>query len=433
MNTCRKYFLIWCILINLHFACKKEKDTQPPVISILSPFENQTFYADEDVVIQGTITDETVLEKASVTLLNDRGQPVHRTLSIAIASKNQILNLSYLLDNIHLESGTYKLSVFASDGKNDSHTDISIYIVGVPKVLDKIVIATASTTSQTDISMIDSTGTIIPFTNFSGDHLDVSVNSYFQELFHCGSASGNFSGISLSDKRIVVNVPCVPSSSVPYFTGFFAENNNYYMAFYNEQIMGYDHTGNIIYNAKALPGYFAKQLWLNDQHLIVEQQNKITDEQRLVCYFSTGAAQQNCTLTQEVVAFFERDETHILVFGNKAGQGVIQEYDRIANNLWSPYPYTLTYGTVTCAIKLDDDSFLLACSNGNIYKYAYSTSSVTLYLTGYEAIQMVLDDLNNAFYVVEKNKINKLDMQGKPIQVYNSTAAILKIGLLYNK
>ena len=432
MNTSRKYFYIWSILINFLFACKKQIDTQPPITNISAPTYNQSFHVGDELIVQGTVSDESSLKKIAVRLLNMQGQSVHRTLSLDVSSNDQTINNSYLLDNIHLESGFYQLCIFASDGTNDANAYVPVYIIGVPRVLEKLIIATVSSASQTTISTIDSSGTIFPFTNFSGDHLALSVNNYFQELFHCGSATGNFTGIALRDKQVVVNVPVVPSSTVPYFTGFLEKNNQYYISFYNEQIKGYDHAGNITYNATPLPGYVEKKMCMNDQHLIAEEQHKITKDQKLVCYYPTGVVEQSLIIEQTVISFCEKDDAHVMVFGNKAGQGVIQAYDRIANNLWNPYPYTLA-AEITCVLKLDMDTYLLALSNGNLLKYVYSASSATPYLTGYTAIQMVLDEVSNTFYVVEKNKITRFDLNGTPQKVINSTDQILEISLLYNR
>lgn len=434
METGRKYFYLWTILINLLFACKKEGDKSPPVIIISLPLENQTFHVDDEISIKGSISDETTLTKASITLLNEQGQSVHRAVSIDISSKELSVNTGYLLDNIHLESGIYKLCIFASDGKNDTYSNIPIYIIGIPRRLKNIFIATVSGSSKTNISIIEGdSGAIAPYTSFTGDHLKLSVNSYFQKLLHCGNATGDFVAMDLTNKKNAVYVPCVPSSSVPYFTGFYEKNNLYYISFYNEQIRGYDYTGNIVYNAMPLSGYVAKHVCLNDQHLIAEEQHKINKDLKLVCYYPTGSGEQSCTLTQEVVAFCEKDDSHVLVFGNKAGQGLIQEYDRTANNLWNPYPYALTYGLINCVLKLDSDTYLLACANGIIYKYVYSAGSVTPYLSGFTAIQLVLNEVTNALYVVEKNKINVFDVLGKPVRTINSTEDMEEIDLLYNR
>ena len=102
MNTCKKYFYFWSILINLLFACKKEGDTQPPVITISVPVYNQAFNVGDELIVQGNVSDESSLKKVAITLLNEQEQPVHRTLSVDVSSNDQIINTSYLLDNIHL-------------------------------------------------------------------------------------------------------------------------------------------------------------------------------------------------------------------------------------------------------------------------------------------------------------------------------------------
>ncbi|HET6225225.1 MAG TPA: hypothetical protein VFF27_03035 [Bacteroidia bacterium] len=434
MISRRNYFLMWSILVNLLFACKKEKsDHEPPVITISSPVENQTFQVNDDVLVKGTITDASSLARASITLLNAQRVPVHTTLPLDVSSNEIEINSSYLLDNIHLETGAYQLCIFASDGKNDAAAYVDIQIIGVPRMLKKILVASRPNTSQTKISEVDTSGMFISYTNFPGDHLEFLVNSYFQELLHCGSFTGNFTGININNMSVVLTVSCVPSSTVPYFTGFYAMNNHYYISFYNEQIRGYDHTGNIIYNAAAMNGYVANHIFINDQHLIAEEQHKLNNDQKLVCYYPTGSIEQSCSLSQDVVSFCERDNTHVMVFGNKAGQGLIQEYDRVANNIWNSYPYSLANGMMNCAVKLDADTYLLAFSNGTICKYVYSSGSVTPYLTGYTAIQLVLDELNNTLYVVEKNKITVCNAQGKPMRTVNSADELVALGLLYNR
>jgi hypothetical protein len=435
MNAGINYFLMWSILVNLLFACKKEKkDDQAPLITISSPTENQLFHVNEEVHVTGTISDASSLVRASITLLNEQGVAVHSTLPIDIAANEVTLNASYLLDEIHLETGNYQLCVFASDGKNDGYAYVNIHIIGVPKTLKKVFVASLPNSSQTTISIIDTaSNTLVPELHFSGDHLDLAVDSYFQELAHCGSFTGNFSSVTVDNTKPIINIPCVPSSSVPYFTGFYSKNNQYYVSFYNEQLRGYDHTGNIIYNASALPGYRAKHICINDQHLIAEEQHKLNKDQKLVCYYPTGSVEKSCNLSQDVIAFCEKDDTHVMVFGNNAGQGIIQQYDRVSNNLWNPYPSALTNGAITCALKLDSDTYLLGLSNGAIYKYVYSASSITPYLTGYTAIQLVMDELNAVLYIIEKNRITTCDAQGKPIRTINSAQELVGLGLLYNK
>lgn len=433
MNGLKTYV---CILVIICFliSCKKGKDRQPPVITISSPLENQPYYIHEEVVIKGSVTDESVITSATVTLLNELGNPVMQAILIPVSGSTAEINLPYTLNDVHLESGRYQLCVFASDGKNDNYAYRWIYIHGIPRVLKKIMVTT-STSTQTNLSVIDSTSAIlIPYQSFSGDHLASAANSYSQKFFHCGQRTGHFIGLDLSNSAVFQDIPVSSSPPAPYFTGFCFTGNNSYVGFYNEQIKGYDHTGSIIYNAKLPTGYYPLQLSMNNGQLVSEEKHKITGDKKLVCYYVTGVARQSVNLTQDVSSLCEKDQTQVFLFGNKAGQGMIQLYDRINNNLWEPYPYPLATGSIGCAWKLDPDTYLIAHSNGTIYKYMYSTSSVTPFLQGYTAHQLVKDEISNILYVIEKNDIHRFEYPGlKPLPVIHSGEEILDVSLLYNR
>lgn len=435
MKALETHVYILVIIVNLFISCKKEKDRHPPVITISSPVENQPFHVNEVIPVKGTITDESALTTAAVNLLNEQGEPVMAAMPVPVSGSTAEVNLTYVLNDIHLENGKYQLCFFASDGTNDSYAYQWIYVYGIPRVLKKIMVTTATST-QSNLSVVDSvTLTLIPYQGFSGDHLASVTNSYSQKFFHCGERTGHFTGVDLSNNSVFFDVPIVSNPPAPYFTGLCYANNNCYVGFYNEQIKGYDHTGAIVYNAKLQKGYFPLHISMdNNGQLVTEEQHKITGDKKLVCYYATGAAKQSVSLTQDIVTFCEMDNTRTVLFGNKAGQGSIQLYDRTTNNLQDPYPYTLAAGPILCALKLDADTYLIAHSNGIIYKYVYSSSSVTPYLTGYIALQLAKDDIANVLYVVEKNNINRFEYTGlKSLPIIHSAENIVDISFLYNR
>jgi hypothetical protein len=435
MQVVKKYFYLSGILIILLFACKKGKDDQPPLISITSPTENQVFDVNDDIHLIGTISDETALKAVAVTLLNDQGLPAHVTLPIQIKSLQMTVDVHYLLDNNHLESGWYQLQVFASDGVHDAYLVQHIYIKALPKELKKIVVSTVLNTTQTNLYNADTISNVLkPYLVFSGDHTASAVNSFYQQFYHCGKSSGHFKGIKLDNNAVVVDVAPVIMPSVPYFTGFYSTEHACYISLYNKQIKGYDPSGALIYNANVMDDFYPQHLIMNDHYLIAEAKSKLTADKNLVCFYPTGTALQSCNLHQDVIAFCEKDASNVFVFGNTSGQGVIQLFDRAANNLWNPYPYPLAAGSIVSVMKLDPDTYLIAHSNGTIYKYVYSASSVTTYLTGYTAIQLVLDDVSHTLYVVEKNKISSFEVNSlKPLRTFTSTEAIVSVDLLYNR
>ncbi|HLC82347.1 MAG TPA: hypothetical protein VJI69_00860, partial [Bacteroidia bacterium] len=217
-------------------------------------------------------------------------------------------------------------------------------------------------------------------------------------------------------------------------TGYYNDVRDVYVARYDGNIKGYNYAGGLIYNATALSGYYAQHICFNDGQLIAEEKEVFTSTKKLVTYYATGSVEKNCALTQDVVAFCEMNSSNVFVFGNVAGQATIELFDRINNNLWSPYPFSLASGSLLSALKLDSDTYLLGHSNGTIYKYQYSLNSVTTYLTGYTAVKLKYDEVNDKLYVVEANKVTTFDLTTLSlVNTINSTETILDLHLLYNR
>lgn len=435
MNVVNKKYIFPGLMIILSlFSCKKDADEFGPKVTFSSPVENQTFNAYEYVTVTASVTDETKIESVSVSLLDAQQVAVHITIPVGVSSPSMTVNMQYLLDNIHLESGVYYMMVTASDGVHDTHAYRKIYINAVPKVLKTVYVISNTGASQTNLSTIDSTfSAIVPFHTFSGDYLASSLSSYHQQAYVCGSYTGNFTGLILQfNSNKFTYAPVL--SSMPYFTGYVNDDKYTYVARYDGNIKGYDYTGTITYGATALTGYYSQHLCFNSDYLISEQQDKLTTAKKLVTYFPTGSLEKSCSLTQDVIEFCPMDNTNVFVFGNVAGQGVIQLFDRANNNLWSPYPFPLAAGNILSAVKIDPDIYLIGHSNGTIYKYQYSLGSVTTWLTGYTAVKLKYDDLNNTIYVAEASRVSTFDyFSTSLINTVNSTETIQNVHLLYNR
>ncbi|MCX6297090.1 MAG: hypothetical protein NTX97_13720, partial [Bacteroidetes bacterium] len=287
---------------------------------------------------------------------------------------------------------------------------------------------------QTNLSTIDATfSSIAPFHSFSGDYLASSISNYYQQAYICGNYTGNFSGHILQYNSPRFSIAPIISAN-PYFTGYYNDDKYCYVSRYDGNIKGYDYNGSVFYGANALSGYYAQHLCFNDGYLIAEEIDALSSAKKLVTYYPTGSVENNCVLTQDVVQFCEKDISNEFVFGNIAGQAVIQLFDRCTNNLWSPYSFSLASGSLLSALKIDSDTYLLGHSNGTIYKYQYSIGSVTAYLTGYTAVKMKYDDVNNKLYVVEANRVSSFDYGTTVLSnSVNSLENILDIHLLYNR
>jgi len=432
----KKYlFLLYAFVLVLVISCKKENDDTAPTIVFYTPTENQTFNVFDPVLVNATVSDDIKLTAVSIALLDNQRNQVQGSVAVNIASSPRFtFNAAYYLDNIHLETGTYFIQITASDGKNDSRKVQQIFVVAAPKILKKIYVVTAPSVSSTIINYVDTaTNGLLPYQTFSGDYMASDANSYFQYFYKCGNYTGSFSGIDLTYDLPKFHYNAVITSA-PYFTGFYATEKTNYISLYSGYIRGYDYTGNLVFGASAVSGYYPKKTIKNNGYFVSEQKDYTTSANILVTYYATGAKQQQQTLSQDIIAMYEKDYESVFLFGNNAGQGLIQLFDRNANNIWNPYPFSLATGSILSVVQISPTVYLIAHSNGTIYKYQYNTSSVTPYITGYTAIELKYDDVNNRLYVVENSTITVINYSSTAVvNTINSASPIKGLNLLYNK
>lgn len=428
------FCLTFLLFVLFFFSCrKKDSDEREPVVSFTTPADNQSFHVFDNIPVTAAVSDETAITFVSVSLVNEQYSPVVPAVSIPVVSPSMTINKLYYIDNIHIESGTYYVMIVASDGINESRTYQRVQIVAVPRVLKHIFVVSQNG-SQTSFSTVDSAFTgLQPYYSFAGDYKGSSASSYFQQLYRCGNYTGAFQALDMHFNTIKFSVAPVVSS-VPYFTAFYSDEKKNYVSRYDGAITGYDYDGNTFYNAVSSTGYYAIAMGFDGDRLITEQKDKISGATRLVTHYTTGVAEKECVISQQAIAFCEKDVDNVFVFGNDAGQGVIQLFDKVNNNLWNPYPYPLPAGIILSALKIDENTYLLGHSNGTVLKYQYLTSSLTTYVTGYTAVQLRYDDLNNQVVVAETNKISTFNyVTGSLLHSVNSAEAVVNVHLLYNR
>lgn len=416
-------------------SCRKdEKDKLGPVVSFNTPTENQSFNVFDNITVNASVSDETAITFVSVSLVDAQYNSVVAAAAIPVSSPSMTINKQYYIDNIHLESGTYHVMVVASDGANESRSYQKVQIVAVPRVLKNIFVVSSQGITQTNFSAVDSAfASLIPYYSFTGDWVGSSASTYYQQLYRCGNYNGAFEGLDLQFNSIQFSIAPVVSAS-PYFTAFYSDDKRNYIGRYDGGIVGYDYIGSVVYTAVASAGHYVTAMGFCGGQLITEEKVKVAATSKLVTHYATGAAEKEKTISQQAVAFCEKDVNNVFVFGNDAGQGVIQLFDKVNNSLWNPYPYPLPTGSILSVLKLDENTYLIGHSNGTILKYQYLTSSLTTYLSGYTAVQLRYDDLNNQLVVAEANKISTFEYStSNLLHSVTSAETVLDVHLLYNR
>jgi hypothetical protein len=84
--------------------------------------------------------------------------------------------------------------------------------------------------------------------------------------------------------------------------------------------------------------------------------------------------------------------------------------------------------------QVSSDVYLIAHSNGTIYKYQYSNSSIVPFIPGVTASHMAFDDVNQEVLVSDVNTIKKFNYSNAAlINSFTATDSVCGLHIQFNK
>lgn len=130
----KKLILLSCVVIL--FACKKD-DTQPPVVTLISPSATSFYYQDQ-IPIEFSVTDNRKIEEVRVVIRSMTHQQVLQPLIFKSDKNSETFEGLIRFDDVHVESGAYYIQIVASDGENEGAAIKNIQLYGAPLLLNAI-------------------------------------------------------------------------------------------------------------------------------------------------------------------------------------------------------------------------------------------------------------------------------------------------------
>ncbi len=420
------FIIIFCI------SCKKSKDENAPVITIVKPYENQQFSVPDTITVEISVEDETTLTQVEITLTDENKVPVLATTSIVPQNKKINITVPYSIDDISLTSGSYYIHVRASDGTNIHDSYRTIYLNEVPKELKYIYILTHE--NSTTIHMLRKTPNESPQQLFdiNGDFSSSSASSKFQQFYTCGKIFGDLNAYSVPGNTVAWFVPVVSDPPSPYFNYINYFNNILYVSFYYGYIRGYKNDGSVAFAANSPNGsypikLFADKNYLFAEHLIQSGYSRIFG----VYYLATGALKQWIDIDYNVVDIFEKDDDNIFIFANKNGQGIIRLYTISENGTWEPH--TLPAGKINSVSQVDENNYIIAIESG-LYKYQYNNNSLTDYVPGSNVASVKYEPTTSEIYTASGNELKIYDYNSHSfINTITFADSILDFQFIYNR
>ena len=117
MNLSKSFQIGLLTIVSMFFllACKK-KDTEAPILSVQNPGNNTQYYVlDDFIYCTGKVSDNAQLKRIEFQLQTNDGSPVMARRLIYVDSNPYDFIYGYELDDIRIESGSYKMKIEVFD------------------------------------------------------------------------------------------------------------------------------------------------------------------------------------------------------------------------------------------------------------------------------------------------------------------------------
>lgn len=411
-------------------SCRKEVDTQHPVITYISPPELENFNVLDEIPIKADITDDEIITSVKVNLTNKDLVPVSQSIFVYPNSANYSLDIDFPIEDIYLESGEYYVFIRAEDGTNFKNQYQLIHITGKPKELESIIVLTEGNFNAIEISEIDNSDNLNFLFDINSDYSGSATNSRYQQLYITGKDLNNLNTYDLHSMELDWLKEVFPPVPMHNDDCMYSDKE-LYVSFNTTHIFGYRYDGSQIFNASVENDKSPSRLAKFNEFLLVDLQSKTGGITYLATYYlTTGAEKQRLATDYKVVDILELDNSTVLIAGNILQEGLLNMYDPYTNIETTLLPVP---GKIACIEKLPDNKFIIGTDN-NILVYDHDQSFLTSILPGKVAYRIRFDETKSNIYTVAPKLIEKIKYPQMLFQKsYPLPDSIFNIHLLYNK
>ncbi len=191
-----RLLLIIGLSLSILSSCKKDEDTEAPVIQVTSPEEGFVIYMPDTIAVSATVRDNNELEFIRFGLIDADLNPVGERVNVSVTSNPLSFSLTLDVIDLDITSGLHYLEVSASDGTNDSREFVEVNVFEIPKVFQGVTYL-AEGTSGDDIGVTKVDGEQITFFQPAGSGVQYCQSGRDGEVFIASNFDKTLKGYSI--------------------------------------------------------------------------------------------------------------------------------------------------------------------------------------------------------------------------------------------
>ncbi|MCB0780559.1 MAG: hypothetical protein KDC03_13720, partial [Flavobacteriales bacterium] len=344
----------------------------------------------------------------TIQLLDANGVPVVPSVSLAISGTSFDLQRAFPVIDEGLASGPYSLAVRATDGNEQGSDFRSINVSAAPLRLRAVFAVHAVQGGSVPVTRIDSVFQAAAFGTYPGDLAQATLASDPRLLYLAGAQNAPLRAIDLLNGNERWSVSNQNMLGSPFFTALHqGSDGRIYHATNDRFIKGANSSGVNAFTAESLAQYRTTFLHVQDDQVVAGQEQIAGPQQRLVTYTrSGGALLDQFVLDKELVHTDRLAMNEVLLFGNRNGEGVVEQRNIDSGAWWEPR--TFSQGEIRAVARQDGNTWFVALP-GELVRFTYSNAGAITVNGGVDLDALAYDAANDLLWGASGNEVLWMD------------------------
>lgn len=420
---------VWCLLL---LSCR-EKDNEPPLVSIISPAFQSGYSFGEWVNVRVSASDETGLKEVLVSVTDLGGRIVVGPRRVVLSDdRSWEGELTMHFNDIKVSSGSYVLRAKASDGSNESQDVLSVTLTGAPKTLERILVTRESGALSTAMDSVVS-GARYPAGTWGGQFQMAAVNSWDQRIHLFGSTQDGILTLAGTALNPLNQVQIPFGLSDVLFEDVYVDESVHevWTACRDGQIRRIGISGTV---TSAFSAYFPRQVVSSGDYIYSFGENEQSVRRLEVYVKQTGQLIQSLPLNSEVHDLLPLgSQDQVLLVRYAQGEPSLIPYFRQGNYLDQWTPFNASPESPPLMACHSAAGIFVAYADG-VRRYSLNGALAGQSVETFAPVHMTYQEDNGALWMLESEALHRLSGASLSISAtFPAGPDASQVLLLYNK
>ena len=381
------------------------------MVTIVAPGNGFDLSIPDTLHVVADVSGEEDIDEVLFSITDGNGLPVIEPFQITPTGNPARLEVSIPIISDLIAGGDYTLTVQANAGDAHGKDQADLDISGTPLRLRRLFAIGQPNAGTVSIHIIDSTGAVSLANTLLMDLGGGGVSSAARTFAISGSVEGPLMAFAPDGGQVRWQKPNLGNSGIPWFTSLdIGEDGRYYVGVADGTLRGYNATTGAAERVfDLLPGHHVRTSTIVDERMVTAQVDQGGSAWRLGIYQAvSGALIAEQAVDMSVAFMFRRNDTQVLLFGDRDGHGAVRDHSIVDGGGWEPYAWGAEIAAVE---RVDANTFLVALTDGIVERFTWSNAGSIPIADLPEVHDLSLDPVSGLVYVAAGTSVLAIDPQ----------------------